>query len=138
MSAKIKLQRKGSKNKPFYRIVVQDERDAPRGRVIEVLGTYNPLVEPSLFNVDKEKLLAWMAQGAQPTEKLGILLSKAGVLPPIDLKALKQRPSKAKSEGGEAAPAAAPAEPAKKVETKEAPKEEVKAEAQVETKEEQK
>jgi small subunit ribosomal protein S16 len=102
LSAKIKLQRKGSKNKPFYRVVVQDERDAPRGRVIEVLGTYNPLVEPSLFNVDKEKTLAWMAQGAQPTEKLRILLGKAGILSPIDLTVLTKKQSKAKGEGEEA------------------------------------
>jgi len=137
VSAKIKLQRKGSKNKPFYRIVVQDERDAPRGRVIEVLGTYNPLVEPSLFTVDKEKTLAWMAQGAQPTEKLRILLGKAGVLAPIDLAALKQRPTKAKGEGGEASPAAAPAAPAK-AEAKAEKKVEAKAEEKVEAKEEQK
>jgi small subunit ribosomal protein S16 len=132
VSAKIKLQRKGSKNKPFYRVVVQDERDAPRGRVIEVLGVYNPLIEPSLFNVDKEKTLAWMAQGAQPTEKLRILLGKVGVLAPIDLTVLKQRPTKAKGEGGEAK-AEAP-----KAQAKEEKKEKVEAEAQAEAKEEQK
>jgi small subunit ribosomal protein S16 len=95
LAAKIKLQRKGAKNKPFYRVVVQDESAARDGRVVEVLGQYNPLVEPSLFEVDKEKTLSWISKGAKPTEKVRILLGKAGILPPVDLASLPKRKPKA-------------------------------------------
>lgn len=120
MAAKIKLQRKGSKKKPIYRVVVQDE-SAPRdGRVIEVLGQYNPLLNPSNFSIDKEKTLDWISKGAQPTEKARILLGKAGILPPVDLASLpKRKPRK------EAAAEEAPAEK----------KEEAKAEAKEEAEE---
>ena len=95
MATKIKLQRKGKKNSPFYRVVVQDE-GAPRdGRVIEVLGHYNPLQEPALFELDKEKTKTWLSKGATPTEKVRILLGKAGILPPVDLASLAKRKPKA-------------------------------------------
>jgi small subunit ribosomal protein S16 len=108
LTAKIKLQRRGTKKKPFYRVVIQDE-SAPRdGRVVEILGQYDPLKEPSIFDVDKEKTLDWIDKGAKPTEKVRILLGKAGLLPAIDLAALPKRKPKSaeKSEGGETAPAA--------------------------------
>lgn len=111
MAAKIKLQRVGTKNRPFYRIVVQDESAASQSRVIEILGQYQPLQDKDKLTVDREKTLAWVKKGAKPTEKLRILLGKAGVLPPIDLAALPKR--KAKSAPAEAAPVAtAPAEAA--------------------------
>ncbi len=95
MGAKIKLQRKGKKNQPYYRVVVQDESAARDGRVIEVLGEYNPLVEPTGFEVDKEKTLSWISKGAKPTERLRILLGKAGILPPVDLASLPKRKPRA-------------------------------------------
>lgn len=104
MAAKIKLQRKGAKNAPFYRVVVQDESSPRDGRIIEVLGQYNPLVEPSKFEVDAEKTKNWLAKGAQPTDRLRILLGKAGIMPAVDLAALPKRKTK-----GEAPAAAAPA-----------------------------
>ncbi|PIS30261.1 30S ribosomal protein S16 [Candidatus Saganbacteria bacterium CG08_land_8_20_14_0_20_45_16] len=107
MAAKIKLQRKGAKNKPFYRIIVQDESEARNGGAIEILGQYDPLKEPVVFTVDREKTLAWIAKGAMPTEKVRILLGKAGLLPPVDLAALHKR--KPKKEVAEAAKPAAPA-----------------------------
>ena len=55
MAAKIKLQRTGAKNQPYYRVVVQDEAFARNSRIIEVLGQYHPLKDPSLFEVNKEK-----------------------------------------------------------------------------------
>ena len=76
-------------------MVVQDESAARDGRVVEVLGQYNPLVEPSLFEVDKEKTLSWISKGAKPTEKVRILLGKAGILPPIDLASLPKRKPRA-------------------------------------------
>ena len=124
MAAKIKLQRKGAKNRPFYRVVVQDESAARDSRVIEVLGQYNPLIEPSLFEVDKEKTLAWIAKGAEPTEKIRILLGKAGILPPVDLTALpKRRPRAEEKKEAEAKAAAKPKEEGKPEEKAEKPKE---------------
>jgi small subunit ribosomal protein S16 len=110
LGAKIKLQRQGTKNKPFYRIVVQDESFPRNGRVIETIGQYDPNKEPSVFTVNKEKIAAWLSKGAQPTEKLRILLGKAGILPAIDLAALPKKRSKAAIKaGGEEKPVEAPA-----------------------------
>lgn len=113
MAAKIKLQRVGAKNQPYYRVVVQDEAATPSSNVVAILGKYHPLKEPAIFEVDREKTLDWIKKGAKPTDKVRILLGKAGVLPAIDLAALPKRKKK-----GEAAetpvaaetPAAAPAE----------------------------
>jgi small subunit ribosomal protein S16 len=111
-------------------VVVQDE-SAPRdGRVIEVLGQYNPLLNPSIFNIDKDKTLNWLSKGAQPTEKARILLGKAGILPPVDLASLPKR--KPRKEAAEEAPAE------KKEEVKEEKKEEAKEEKKEEVKEEKK
>lgn len=108
MAAKIKLQRVGTKNRPCYRVVIQDESATTCSRVVEILGEYRPLDDPSFFQVDKEKTLAWISKGAMPTEKVRILLGKAGVLPAIDLSALPKRASKSKNAAA-AAPTEAPA-----------------------------
>ena len=106
MSAKIKLKRMGTKSKPYYRVVVQDESAAPRSRVVEILGVFHPLKEPTAFKVDKDKTLAWIKKGAMPTDKVRILLGKAGILPPIDVASLPKR--KKKGETAEAPAAEAP------------------------------
>ena len=77
---KIRLRRMGAKKMPFYRIVVADSRFPRDGRFIEELGTYNPLTEPSEIKVDKERVLKWMKDGAQPTDTVKKLLKKAGVI----------------------------------------------------------
>lgn len=139
MAAKIKLQRKGTKKRPIYNIVVQDESLATKGMAIDVLGQYNPLAEPSVFDVNKEKALEWIKKGAKPTDRVRILLGKAGVLPPVDLASLHKRKPKAelKAEAkaeGEKKPEGA--EPAKAEEKKaEEPKAEAKEEAKEEVKE---
>ncbi|MCU0640866.1 MAG: 30S ribosomal protein S16 [Candidatus Margulisbacteria bacterium] len=113
MSAKIKLQRVGTKNQPSYRVVVQDEARPTVARVVATLGTYQPLKEPTEFTVNKELTLDWIRKGAKPTEKVRILLGKAGVLPPIDLAALPKRKKKGEVPAEEtAAPAAAAPAPA--------------------------
>ncbi|MBU0502100.1 MAG: 30S ribosomal protein S16 [Candidatus Margulisbacteria bacterium] len=96
----MKLQRKGTKNKPFYRVVIQDESAARDSSVIEILGTYNPLQNPALFQVDEQKTKDWLAKGATPTDKVRILLGKAGVMEPIDLASLPKRKSKQEALGG--------------------------------------
>lgn len=129
MAAKIKLQRKGTKKRPIYNIVVQDESLATKGMAIDVLGQYNPLADPSVFDVNKEKALEWIKKGAKPTDRVRILLGKAGVLPPVDLAALHKRKPKAELK------AEAKAEGEKKAEEPKA--EEAKAEAKAEEKKEE-
>ncbi|MBS4750094.1 30S ribosomal protein S16 [Granulicatella sp. zg-ZJ] len=80
MAVKIRLKRMGSKKAPFYRIVVADSRSPRDGRIIEKVGTYNPLTEPATVTVDEELALKWLGNGAQPTDTVRNLLSKAGVL----------------------------------------------------------
>ena len=80
MAVKIRLRRLGAKKAPFYRVVVADSRYPRDGRFIEEVGTYNPLTDPSEFNVDADKVKAWMANGAQPTDTVKVLLKKNGIL----------------------------------------------------------
>ncbi len=79
MSVKIRLSRKGSKKKPFYRIVVADI-EAPRdGRFLEVVGTYDPLKDPALVTLKEERIMYWMGEGAQPTDTVRSLFKKEGI-----------------------------------------------------------
>ena len=77
---KIRLKRMGMKKKPFYRIVVADERTTRDGRPLEEIGYYNPVSEPVELKVDVEKAQGWMRKGAQPTDTVRGLLKKAGAL----------------------------------------------------------
>ena len=77
---KIRLRRIGAKHKPLYRIVVADSESPRGGAFIEVIGTYNPLVDPEGITVQEESALKWLEQGAQPTETAYRLLAKAGVM----------------------------------------------------------
>lgn len=80
MSVKIRLQRHGSKKRPFYFIVVANSTSPRDGKFIEKLGTYNPLTIPAAVNIDRERALYWMSQGAQPTNTCRRILSFKGVL----------------------------------------------------------
>ena len=77
MSVKIRLKRMGMKKKPFYRVVVADERSPRDGRFIEEIGTYDPLSETNSLRVDLERAKYWIANGAQPTDTVRGLLKKA-------------------------------------------------------------
>ena len=77
---KIRLRRMGAKKAPFYRIVVADSRSPRDGRCIEEIGTYNPLTNPATIQVDGEKALAWIKNGAQPTDTVRGLRKHANVL----------------------------------------------------------
>ena len=74
----IRLSRGGSKKRPFYHFTVTDSRNARDGRFIEILGQYNPRTEPSHLNVDNDKAVSWLQQGAQPTERVRKLLEISG------------------------------------------------------------
>lgn len=78
MAVKIRLKRMGMKKKPFYRVVVADERTPRDGLFIEEIGTYDPMTNPAQIKIDVEKAAAWMKKGAQPTDTMRILLKKAG------------------------------------------------------------
>ena len=77
MAVKIRLKRMGAKKAPFYHIVVADSRVARNGKIIEKIGTYDPMTEPATVVLDKEKVAAWMKNGAQPTDTVKALINKA-------------------------------------------------------------
>ncbi len=79
VAVKIRLMRVGKKKQPTYRVVVADGRSPRDGRFIEIIGKYAPRQEPSFIDIDGEKALAWLAQGAQPTEQVQKLLTATGV-----------------------------------------------------------
>ncbi len=80
MPVKIRLQRHGSKKRPFYFIVVADGRAPRDGKFIQKIGTYNPLTVPATIQVDRQKALDWLHKGAQPTDTVRRILSFKGVL----------------------------------------------------------
>ena len=77
MATRIRLQRMGAKKKPFYRVVVAESVNAPTGKIIDRLGTYNPHTDPPEIKIDLEKTDEWLAKGAQPSPKTSIILKKA-------------------------------------------------------------
>jgi small subunit ribosomal protein S16 len=77
---KIRLRRMGAKKRPFYRLVVSDARSPRDGRFIEQLGYYDPLTEPATVKIDEEKVVRWLAQGAQPSDAARTLLKREGIL----------------------------------------------------------
>ena len=80
MATKIRLQRHGKKGKPFYYIVVADARAPRDGRFIERLGSYNPNTNPATIDINFDKTLDWVNNGAQPTDTCRAILSYKGVL----------------------------------------------------------
>ena len=78
---KMRLKRMGMKKKPFYRVVVADERSPRDGRFIEEIGYYDPMTEPAAtIKIDAEKAQKWLKSGAQPTDTVRALLKKSGVI----------------------------------------------------------
>lgn len=115
MSVKIRLARAGAKKAPFYRIVAADSRSPRDGRFIEILGRYNPRTHPSTIEMDVEKVKAWIAKGAQPSETVERLLAIAenpdSAVPETKQKVSKKAAARAKAEAAAAeAPSAEAAE----------------------------
>ncbi|MDI9590486.1 MAG: 30S ribosomal protein S16 [Acidobacteriota bacterium] len=77
MAVKIRLARHGAKKRPFYRVVVADGRMPRDGRYIELVGRYNPVSTPKVIDLDLEKIDAWIAKGAQPTNAVSHLIDIA-------------------------------------------------------------
>ncbi len=78
MSVKIRLTRHGSKKRPFYRIVIADSRSPRDGRFIEIVGHYNPTVDPPEVVLKNDRVSYWMSQGAKPSDTVKQLMKKAG------------------------------------------------------------
>ena len=77
---RIRLRRMGAKKKPFYRVVVADQRSPRDGRFIEVIGTYDPHKEPAEINIDVERAAFWIKSGAQPSDSVASLLRQAKIV----------------------------------------------------------
>jgi len=110
----------GKKKQPTYRVVVADSRSPRDGRFIEAVGTYEPRMEPSTIEIDNDRVLGWLAKGAQPTETVRKLLVVSGAWeqfestrPPKQVSQRYARPGRATSPAKKA--------PAKKAPTKKAP-----------------
>ncbi|MBC6367664.1 30S ribosomal protein S16 [Algoriphagus sp. AK58] len=80
MSVKIRLARRGRKKQAIYDVVVADARAPRDGRFIEKLGTYNPNTNPASININNERALTWLLNGAQPTDTVKAMLSYRGIL----------------------------------------------------------
>ena len=74
---KIRLRREGSRNHPFFRIVVSDSRRAPTGRMVEILGYYDPKSTPETIVIDNEKYEGWVSQGAHPSDSVKSLVKRS-------------------------------------------------------------
>ena len=83
---KIRLRRVGAIHKPSYRIVVADSRSPRDGRFIEIIGHYDPLANPAHVDINEEKALNWLTQGAQATDTVRSLLGQLGILEKFEQK----------------------------------------------------
>jgi small subunit ribosomal protein S16 len=79
MSVRLRLRRQGRKGQPFYHIVAADARVARDGKFLEKVGTYNPTANPAVIEVDHDKAIKWLKNGAQPTETVKAILRYTGV-----------------------------------------------------------
>ncbi|GAB2319096.1 30S ribosomal protein S16 [Alkalibacterium sp. s-m-22] len=80
MAVKIRMKRMGTKRNPFYRLVVADSRAPRDGRIIEQVGTYNPVSTPAEVKIDEELVMKWLKDGAKPSDTVKNLLSKEGIM----------------------------------------------------------
>ncbi len=80
MAVKIRLTRKGTKKKPSYRLVAADTEAPRNGKFLEVLGYYDPMKDPAIIEVHKDKVNHWLEKGARVSESAGALLKKKGLL----------------------------------------------------------
>jgi small subunit ribosomal protein S16 len=97
---KIRMKMMGRKHRPFFRICAMDSRTARDGRPIEELGTYDPMIAETdkRYVINKERAEYWLSVGAQPSDRVAVLLRKIGIAPRVKAKPkVKKRPSKPKS-----------------------------------------
>jgi small subunit ribosomal protein S16 len=101
---RIRLMRMGATKRPFYRVVVADSRGPRDGRFIENIGKYHPLADPSIIEIDQDRALYWLSQGAQPTGQVVHLLRIQGIWERFQetKKAPKERPKSSAGSSGSA------------------------------------
>ena len=113
---KIRLMRLGKKKQPYYRVVVADARSPRDGRFIENIGRYHPRAHPSVIEIDEDRALHWLQNGAQPSDPVKVLLQKTGIWerytgeappPPKPEKAPEPEAAPTETAEGEGEPAAA-------------------------------
>jgi small subunit ribosomal protein S16 len=109
MAVRIRLRRIGAKKKPFYRVVVADSRSPRDGRFLDTIGWYDPLANPAKFQIDVDKAMRWLSDGALPTDSARSVLSQAGIWQRHTTGAT---PEASAQTAAEPAPARAAAEPA--------------------------
>ena len=97
MTTRIRLRRMGSNKRPFFRVVVADQRSPRDGRFIENIGKYHPLEDPSVIEIDQDRALHWLRVGAQPSNQVRNLMNKIGIWDEF----VKERPSAALEPGKE-------------------------------------
>ena|SRR5918995_5512982 len=131
MTTRIRLRRMGSNKRPFFRVVVADQRSPRDGRFIENIGKYHPLDDPSVIEIDQDRALHWLRVGAQPSDQVRNLMRKIGIWdefvkerPSAAQVASKERPdkpkiskkAKAKAEAAAAQPETPPADEPRAIE----------------------
>ena len=79
MAVRMRLTRVGSKKNPIYRVVVADSRSPRDGRFIEIVGRYNPQTNPSMIDLDEDKVRDWLGKGAQPSDAVSRLIKASGL-----------------------------------------------------------
>lgn len=107
MAVRLRLMRMGKKKQPTYRVVAADSRSPRDGRFIEIVGTYQPRLEPSVINIDNAKAVGWLREGAQPSERVKKLLEVSGAW---DAFKAGHTPEHIAEQAAKAAAAEAPAE----------------------------
>jgi small subunit ribosomal protein S16 len=100
MTTRIRLRRMGSNKRPFFRVVVADQRSPRDGRFIENIGKYHPLDDPSVIEIDQSRALHWLRVGAQPSDQVRNLMKKVGIWEEF----VKERPSAAAAPAKERTP----------------------------------
>lgn len=98
MATRIRLRRMGATKRPFYRVVVADQRSPRDGRFIEAIGKYHPLEDPSVMEVDEERALDWLHKGAQPSQAVEVIFRKLGIWDRFQAQKAERKPA-----GGRAA-----------------------------------
>jgi small subunit ribosomal protein S16 len=98
MAVRIRLKRTGKKKAPSYRVVIAESSSPRDGRIIENIGWYNPRVEPSAINIDEEKALGWLKNGARPTESVESLLKRVGIMQRFELSRAPVAPASVSTE----------------------------------------
>lgn len=96
MTTRIRLRRLGAKKRPFYRVVVADQRSPREGRFIEAIGKYHPLDDPSVIHFEEDRVMHWLRVGAQPSAAVQKLLDKVGIWQRF----VAERPDAGKPRGG--------------------------------------